>query len=586
MGAPERLLRWHYRSRHESLIAVSNRAFYDDRLIVFPSPDAERREAGLVLRPMTGADYDRGRSRTNPVEAEAVSTAVMALARAQLARPAEARLSLGVAAFSMAQREAIQDRLELLRSDEPACEPFFAPGGPEPFFVKNLETVQGDERDVIFISIGYGRTADGALAMGFGPLNGEGGERRLNVLITRARIRCEVFTSLTSGDLDLNRTGAAGVQALKLFLAYAEGQSLDGRAAASEAMPEARPEFEQAVAASLAAAGYTVRSRVGSGSATPAFDLAVVDRGQPGRYRLALACDGPDYHAARTARDRDRLRFQVLQSLGWTLRHVWSTDWIKNPDGELKRVLAALEEPAPPPKEPDPEPEPAPAAVASGDPPPDAVSVNGQDAEPAPAYERETEGAADPAPPVAVAYEVARLPEKLSGFDLSSVPTGRLASWVAEVVAVESPVHVDEVARRIAEAAGVKRLGSRMQAALDSACRDAARRGTIRRQGDFLWSPAMQQPVVRDRSDLPAASRKLDLIAPEEVAQAVEAVVAASFGIEADALPAAAGRALGFTRIGDEFRARVVSIVQSATESGRLALRGGQVVAATAKPGV
>jgi hypothetical protein len=476
----------------------------------------------------------------------------MALARAQLARPAEARLSLGVAAFSMAQRDAIQDQLERLRSDEPACEPFFAPGGPEPFFVKNLETVQGDERDVIFISIGYGRTADGALAMGFGPLNGEGGERRLNVLITRARIRCEVFTSLTSGDLDLNRTSAAGVQALKSFLAYAEGQSLDGRPAASEAVPEARPEFEQAVAASLTAAGYTVRARIGTGSAPPAFDLAVVDRRQPGRYQLALACDGPDYSAARTARDRDRLRFQVLQSLGWTLRHVWSTDWIKNPDGELKRVLAALEEPAPAPKEPDPEPEPAPAAA--DDPATEVLSVNGQDDEPAPAYEREAEDASDPAPPTAVAYQVARLPEKLSGLDLSSVPTGRLASWVAEVVAVESPVHVDEVARRIAEAAGVKRLGSRMQAALDSACRDAARRGTIRRQGDFLWSPTMQQPVVRDRSNLPAASRKLDLIAPEEVAQAVEAVVAASFGIEADALPAAVGRALGFTRVGDEFQ--------------------------------
>ena len=237
MGAPERMLRWHYRSRHESLIAVSNREFYDGRLIVFPSPDAARRERGLVLRHLPGAVYDRGGTRTNPAEAEAVAQAVLAHARAQLARPHEARLTLGVAAFSMAQRQAIQDELERLRRDDPASEPFFAPGGPEPFFVKNLETVQGDERDVIFISVGYGRTADATLAMNFGPLNGDGGERRLNVLITRARLRCEVFSSLTADDIDLDRTRARGVRALKSFLAYAQERPLDGDARLQASQP-------------------------------------------------------------------------------------------------------------------------------------------------------------------------------------------------------------------------------------------------------------------------------------------------------------------------------------------------------------
>ena len=188
-GAPERMLRWHYRSRHESLIAVSNHEFYDDRLVVFPSPDADRREAGLVLRHLPGNAYDRGGTRTNPGEAEAVARAVMAHAAEESRKPIEARRTLGVAAFSVAQARAIVDRLERHRRDDPSREAFFAEGGAEPFFVKNLENVQGDERDVIFLSLGYGRTADGSMAMAFGPLNLEGGERRLNVLITRARVR-------------------------------------------------------------------------------------------------------------------------------------------------------------------------------------------------------------------------------------------------------------------------------------------------------------------------------------------------------------------------------------------------------------
>ncbi len=591
MGAPERMLRWHYRSRHESLIAVSNREFYNGRLIVFPSPDAARSERGLVLRHLPGAVYDRGGTRTNPAEAEAVAQAVLAHARAQLAQPHESRLTLGVAAFSMAQRQAIQDELERLRRDEPASEPFFAPGGPEPFFVKNLETVQGDERDVIFISVGYGRTADDTVAMNFGPLNGDGGERRLNVLITRARLRSEVFSSLTADDIDLDRTRARGVRALKSFLAYAQDRSAssDGRAGA---LPPRDSEgaFEHIVRAALAASGARVHAQLDSGA--PAFDLAIADDARPGHYRLALACDGPTYHAARSVRDRDRLRPQVLESLGWRLRHVWSTDWARSPEGELKRILAAAAEPAAalPPAPPMGEGRgggegarvvarvdragetvagAAPCPPQPGPPPPVGREV-----------EREDAIAADAVPTTAPAYQVARLPAELEGEDLASLPTNRLAVLIAQVVAVESPVHRDEVVRRIADAAGVRRLGSRLQATLELACDEAVRHQTVRRRDEFLWEPAMQEPVVRDRSTLPAPSRKLDLIASAEVARGIEAVVAASFGIEPDALPAAVGRALGFARISDEFRDRVEEIIKDLLAEKRLVEQDGQLVVA------
>jgi superfamily I DNA and/or RNA helicase len=191
-GAPERMLRWHYRSRHESLITVSNHEFYEDRLIVFPSPDKGRQDVGLVYHHLSDTVYDRGGTRSNVGEAKRVAEAVMEHARN---RP---HLTLGVAAFSVAQMQAVEDQLEILRRSDLSCEDFFTAHPHEPFFVKNLENAQGDERDVVFISVGYGRIAGGYVPMPFGPLNLDGGERRLNVLITRARRICEVFTNLTA----------------------------------------------------------------------------------------------------------------------------------------------------------------------------------------------------------------------------------------------------------------------------------------------------------------------------------------------------------------------------------------------------
>ncbi|HUG13439.1 MAG TPA: DUF4011 domain-containing protein, partial [Thermomicrobiales bacterium] len=323
-NAPRRMLRWHYRSRHESLIAVSNREFYDSELIVFPSPDAEREGSGLVFHHLPHTTYDRGGTRANQQEAAVVAQAVMAHARD---RP---RLTLGAAAFSAAQTAAVLAEVERLRRLDPSHEEFFAAHPHEPFFVKNLENVQGDERDVILISVGYGRAADGQLTMSFGPLNNEGGERRLNVLITRARLRCEVFTNITADDIDLNRTAARGVVALKRYLHYAQTGVMDMQPASSR---KADSPFEEAVHQALTASGYQVERQVG----TAGFfvDLAVMDPRRPGRYALAIECDGSSYHSARSARDRDRLRQQVLEGLGWRFHRVWSTDWFRNPEREL-----------------------------------------------------------------------------------------------------------------------------------------------------------------------------------------------------------------------------------------------------------
>ncbi len=548
-GAPERMLRWHYRSRHESLIAVSNRAFYDGRLVVFPSPDAARTDSGLVLRYLPDTVYDRGHSRTNPGEAEAVASAVMEHARAQLTAPEETRRTLGVAAFSLAQTSAILDALEELRLDDPDCEPFFAPDGPEPFFVKNLENVQGDERDVIFISIGYGRTASGDVPMNFGPLNGEGGERRLNVLITRARRRCEVFTNLKARDLDLDRTRSRGVRALKTFLDCAETGKLDGEANGRLVEPSSTP-FDSALRTALTSAGLSARVSVGSEGVAP--EVIVADPDSSGRDLMGVLSDGPAASRGRPARDRDRLRPQVLEALGWRLHRAWSVDWARDPDHARKRLLDAVAfarsaTPAPPPA-----PVVAPAHVTRDDP-----------------------GSAETAPNRATPY---RMAAPVGVLDLATAATSVLVKRIVKVVESEGPIHREEAQRRVAEGAGAKRIGSRSQVALDEAVDGALAIGKVLARDAFLWPVDLQDCPVRDRSDLPANSRRPELIAPEEFAAAIARVVSDSLGMPADSISQAAARLLGFPRLTDDLRARIEDAIVRLRAARRLAEQGENLV--------
>ena len=528
---PERMLRWHYRSLHQSLIAASNHLFYENKLVIFPSPGGQG-QLGLVYHHLPHTHYERGTTRTNPQEAAAVAEAVLHHARTT------PKLTLGVVAFSTVQRQAIQDALEVGRRQHPELQAFFNRHPHEPFFIKNLENVQGDERDVILISIGYGRTKDGYVAMGFGPINGEGGERRLNVLITRAKQRCEVFTNLTAEDLDLSRTRAKGVAALKTFLEFAQHGRLSQNIETGREMDSP---FEEAVFRALTARGHVVRPQIGSQGFF--IDLAVVDPSQPGRYALGIECDGAMYHSARSARDRDRLRQQVLEAVGWRLHRIWSTDWFRDPVRETDRAeqaiaealrLHALDQPEEL-EEAAPE---NPAATTAG-------------------FERET---APLESPVAMteAYQVAQLPGAVANQELHLHAPGQLARWVAEVVRVESPVHPDDVARRLGQAAGAAQVGRRMRASIDAAIRMAIILNTVRQQDGFLWNaivPNTELPLPRDRSALPTSWRKLSLIAPQELAQAALQVIRQSIAIEREAVAGPAAKLLGFTRlVGDEPR--------------------------------
>jgi very-short-patch-repair endonuclease len=555
-GAPSRMLRWHYRSRHQSLITLSNEQFYDNRLVVFPSPEPSHRGLGLVFHHLPNTVYDRGKSRTNRLEAELVAKAVMLHAKGS------PHLTLGVAAFSIQQAEAVLDQLERLRRDDPSAESFFSAHPFEPFFVKNLESVQGDERDVIFISVGYGRNLEGFVAMNFGALNGQGGERRLNVLITRARQCCEVFTNLTHGDIDLNRTPARGVAALKAFLKYAQTGITDVPDTGGE---EEDSPFEREVAGALRDAGHDVVFQVGSGGFR--IDLAVRDPKKSGSYLLGIECDGATYHSSRSSRDRDRLRQQVLENLGWRIHRIWSTDWFNHQKRELQRTLGVIEQAT------------LRRAVSSGPERRDALRALG--AMSSSGIERVNAAQDDEAGTArAVTYELSAPNVSLRGSELHEVPSSRLAEWIVEVVKVEGPVHKDEVARRIADAAGIRRIGNRIEVAISTAISSAVRAKLIERRQEFLWPVGMKSPTVRDRSGLPNSCRKLEFVSPEEIAQAILAVIASAYGIDLADVPQASCRLLGFARTSEEMTALVDRIAKKLVSDGKLEAKDGHVTLA------
>lgn len=338
-GMPQLTLNWHYRSRHESLIAFSNHHYYDNRLHIFPSPHHNSTELGLKWVEVPEGFYDRGGTRANKGEA----TRVVAELVRRLEDPILSQKSIGVVTFSMAQQKQVEDLLDVQRRARPHLEKFFTHAVPEPVFIKNLENVQGDERDVMLFSIGYGPDQAGRVTQNFGPLNRVGGERRLNVAVTRARELLVVFSTLRPDQIDLSRVNAVGVKHLKTFLDYAaRGHDAILEAVKLDPKRGFDSPFEEQVFEALTSHGWQVHKQVGVGGFF--IDLAVVDPARPGAYLLGIECDGAAYHSAKTARDRDRIRQAILENLGWRIHRIWSTDWWTQQGREIDRVLAVLKE--------------------------------------------------------------------------------------------------------------------------------------------------------------------------------------------------------------------------------------------------
>lgn len=586
---PALTLKWHYRSRHESLIAFSNRQYYDDKLLTFPAAIAESPRLGVRWREVPGGIYEGGNTRTNLAEAEAVVTEVVR----RLTDPLEQARSMGVVTFSLAQQTLIEDLLEKERADHAEIDRFFT-RELEPVFIKNLETVQGDERDVILFSICYGPDANGKVALRFGPLNAKGGERRLNVAITRARQQVVVFSTLRPDHIDLSRTQAIGAAHLKLFLEYARR----GPAALAGAGPEdgrsrsaaCESPFEQAVYDTLTARGWILHKQVGCSGYR--IDLAAVHPDRPGRYALGIECDGANYHSSRTARDRDRLRAWVLENLGWKLHRVWSTDWWLDPGRQVEKVELALNEAirTTPMDDGTPSIDDAPGArriekstslQAAAEVPPKSESryasaypgVGTQDAGSAPAQQL---SGARPYVVFSPPPRFAPAPEDFYSRTSAAV----IRRIINDVVEREGPVSIDLLVRRVAAAFGLVRLTDRVVARAKSQFpKDTV---AIRRAGkrSFAWPKtldpeSLQTFRVSQGSDEP---RRAEEICPEEIAAAAGQILAMHVSIELDDLLRETARQFGIQRVGPNVRSFFEEGIELLVKAGRAGRKGTVVI--------
>lgn len=525
---PNRMLRWHYRSKHHSLIAFSNDEFYDNRLFIVPSPFPSNDNLGLHFIKVDGV-YDRGNTATNRIEAKAVAQACIDHARNHPDK------TLGVGAFSMRQQQAIIDELEHLYRQCPDVHDFFSRNEGEPFFVKNLENIQGDERDVILLSIGYARDESGYMAMNFGPLTREGGQRRLNVLVTRARQKCVIFSSITADDIDLARTSSVGVAALKQFLSYAQTGKLPSIELTGKDFDS---DFEESVAKVLQQYGYKVEPQLGVAGFF--IDLAVSAPENPSRFLLGVECDGLAYHSSRSARDRDRLRQQVLENHGWKIHRIWSTDWFYRPQAETQKLLAALE-----------------VAKQSLNKPKEIVVP----VEAVPVITRTELDLFDEGAET-IWYEEADFAVERK-IEPHNVVPGRMTDIVTQIIQVEGPIHKEEIARRVAALWGLQRAGNRILAAVTESIRRSQKRDpkAVLVEGDFCRY--VDVPIiVRNRSKVSSVNlKKPQMIAPVEIEQGVLDAITEYAGVSIDDAVLYISRKLGFQKASAQLRDRIIQAV-------------------------
>ncbi|MEP6588687.1 MAG: DUF3320 domain-containing protein, partial [Polaromonas sp.] len=542
-------LQWHYRSRHESLITFSNVNYYDSSLVTFPSPVTD--DSAVRFEHVAGV-YDRGGSRTNRAEADAIVEGISA----HYLSPEKKRLTLGVVTFNQAQQLLIETLVDARRRGNPELDRAIAARAHEPLFIKNLENVQGDERDVIFFSITYGPDAAGKTTMNFGPLNGEGGQRRLNVAISRAREAVVIYSTLLPEQIDLARVRAAGVRDLKHYLEFAQKGY---RALVAQSLPTGRePDspFEVAVIRLLRNQGWDVHPQVGCSGYR--IDLGVVDPRAPGRYLAGIECDGATYHSAATSRDRDRLRQHVLEGLGWKILRIWSTDWWLNPEGEIdkisQRLKAILELPD--------EAQAgnavlAPVLVAAE---PDMAAVAAED------FSGEQGSAQE-----ALQDEIAVISQALEIYRLTRLPGGdpllfhdasasaSLLEQLALVIETEGPLTEGNLFRRVARAWGLERTGARVVERLRALVPDSMVR-TIEEEEIFYW-PAQaditswERLRIADASDEPSR-RRIDEVCLEEISALAHHVLSQAGASSRQDVAHSVCRLLGMTRIPADAQAR------------------------------
>ncbi len=546
LNIPQTHLLWHYRSRHESLIAYSNSRFYENKLYTFPS--VNDRETKVTLVHVDGV-FERGKNRQNKAEAQAIVEELKRRCHDETL----SKQSVGVVTFNISQQNLIDDLLSEACREDQALEAW-AYHSEEPLFIKNLENVQGDERDVILFSICYGPDEKGKVYMNFGPLNRDGGWRRLNVAITRARQEMTVFATLRPDQIDLGRSAAEGVSALKGFLEYAQGGVLPLTETMARKEPDI-PGIAQAICAWLKTQGYDSQTNVGHSQYR--IDIGVVDPEAPDRYKLGILLDGGSYRTARTARDREIAQIGVLEGLGWRIHRIWTMDWWDNREAELKNLLEVLNrEPEPDPE--DPIAEEPPAEASNSDPQPPKLA----------------QGIGTPLPQELLVYAPTKLrastvePENL----LLSRYESNLRRKLTMVLAQEAPISEGLLLRRVLQSYGVTRCGTRLQAHIQGILGSMDLLTTTYEGRVFYWNPD-QDPAEYTQfriSDAEENRRDAKDLPIQEAANALCHVLSEQIGMAREDLIREAAKLLGYARLGANMTAAFASALEYAETKGRI----------------
>ncbi len=581
LSMPSKHLLWHYRSKHESLIAFSNAEYYDNSLLTFPSPDDLATRVTAVHVP---GFYDKGKTRQNRFEAVAIVAEIVR----RLSDPVLAKRSLGVVTFSSVQQNLIEDLLLLEFQKSPDLERI-ALQAEEPIFIKNLENVQGDERDIILFSVCYGPDERGKVSLNFGPLNREGGWRRLNVAVTRARYEMKVFATLKSDDIDLSRTNAEGVAGLKAFLAFAEKGRMALPAAAISQMPAGG--LETAIAEAIRAKGYVVHPLVGCSGYR--VDIAVVHPTKPAEYLLGIITDGQSAGVAHTARDREVVQPGVLQSLGWKLHRVWSMAWWEAPETVLVGIVAAIESAleasvSVPKAEVE-------AVASAGEPVTIAALEEAMEQPPAETDLQAASTQSDslfnsavlPAPPpknaAETVYQITRLAlvapanANTEAF-LEARNRARLVKQMTEVLTTEAPIHKEALYQRVLAAWNI-RTGTRVIAHLESLLSqtDAQKK----RQGSriFLWLSG-QDSSSYSTYRVPAndtEKREAEGLPPEEVLACMRVLLEQQLSLPRTDLIKETARIFGYARMGSKVEESLAAGLEVGLAGRLLVEREGRV---------
>ena len=531
-------LRWHYRSQHEALITYSNYRFYKGQLYTFPGAVFEAPDLGLKLIEVNG-QYRRGGARDNPIEAAKVAERV---AHHLHENPT---LSIGVVTFSGAQEDAVRDALENRASEDPELAERLADHDRlDGFFVKNLENVQGDERDLIIFSVGYGPDEFDKLTMNFGPLNRDGGWRRLNVAITRARRRVEVVSSFRANRM--TETQSDGVRHLRGYLDFAE-RGLPALAQDTEgSLGDPESPFEEQVMQVIQSWGYDAVPQVGA--AGYRIDMAVRHPDRPGQYVLAVECDGAAYHSAKTARDRDRLREGVLVGLGWRVHRIWGISWWRDRDTQLSRLRAAIQDAiaasdGPPPTPPAPAPEPI-------------VEFDAVDFDASPDWSVPYYAATDVSP---IFIADPKTPEALPA----------LRRYFERVLNIEAPIHDSLLMRRFTKAWNIGRLGHLIRANVDIALNRVQINGSNVTKDSFGFyrkaDPKLR--AVRVPTD-DENSRTVAQVPPEELELALTYLIRDAVVTNSEQATQGVARLFGWRRTGTDIQNAIDAALSRLIGSG------------------